>query len=262
VIGVTGAKGTLGRLFCQHLTDCNVVFSDFKGDIRQQKDIESWVGGEPITHIVHFAAVVPVDVVNHNPVEAYDTNVSGTVNLLKTLQKKNIDSWLFYASSSHVYAASDKAITEEALTMPRNVYGRTKLAGEQACLDVAGASKHLKVCIGRIFSFYHESQVGPYLFPTIKKRLAEAKDGDDFELRGADSIRDFLRAEEVVDWIFKLWEKNAIGVFNIASGIPVKIRDFVQQMTDKKINIVAADEFSDCLLADISKLKGFFNVAK
>ena len=71
---------------------------------------------------------------------------------------------------------------------------------------------------------------------------------------GADSVRDFLNAEEVVDIIIKLYKKKSTGIFNIASGKPIKIRDFVQNLSNKKLKIVTTEQ-KDYLVADISKLK-------
>jgi nucleoside-diphosphate-sugar epimerase len=70
---------------------------------------------------------------------------------------------------------------------------------------------------------------------------------------GAESVRDFLNAEDVVEIALRLMDKKQAGVFNIASGTGTKISDFVQKLTDKKLNIVAIGE-KNYLIADIDKL--------
>jgi len=74
-----------------------------------------------------------------------------------------------------------------------------------------------------------------------------------FKLYGAESIRDFLNAEDVIDIIIKLMEKKAKGIYNIGSGKGIKIRDFVQSLTSNKLDIKEMGD-SDYLVADISKL--------
>jgi len=49
-------------------------------------------------------------------------------------------------------------------------------------------------------------------------------------------------------------QKRAKGIYNIASGKGIKIKDFVQNLTNKKLNIKSVGG-SDYLVADITKLK-------
>jgi nucleoside-diphosphate-sugar epimerase len=113
---------------------------------------------------------------------------------------------------------------------------------------------NIDVCIGRIFSFYHSSQSGSFFYPSIHSRLELEDLSRPFELYGADSIRDFLDAEQVVDIIIRLFNKQTTGIYNIASGCGIKIRDFVQALTNVKLDIVPKG-IDDFLVADISKLK-------
>ena len=79
-----------------------------------------------------------------------------------------------------------------------------------------------------------------------------------FELYGANSVRDFLNAEEIVDIIIELMEKKAKGIYNIASGNGIKIKDFVQKLTDKKLTIKEKGD-NDYIVADITKLNKVLN---
>jgi nucleoside-diphosphate-sugar epimerase len=79
-----------------------------------------------------------------------------------------------------------------------------------------------------------------------------------FELYGADSIRDFLNAEDIADIIIEMAKKKPCGVFNIASGKGMKIRDFVQSMTKKKLKIKALGN-KDILVANVDKLNRLLN---
>ncbi|MBU4308494.1 MAG: hypothetical protein KJ566_01745 [Nanoarchaeota archaeon] len=67
------------------------------------------------------------------------------------------------------------------------------------------------------------------------ERLGNEDLSKPFELYGTNSTRDFLSAEKVVDIIIKLMMKKIIEICNIDSGIV--IRDFVQNLTDKKLEI-------------------------
>ena len=101
---------------------------------------------------------------------------------------------------------------------------------------------------------YHKTQKPPFLYQNIINRLNREDLTKDFELYGAESVRDFLNAEEVADIIIFLMRKKVVGTFNIASGKGTKIRDFVQGLTEKKLRIKDMGG-KDSLVANIDKLK-------
>lgn len=260
-LGITGASGVLGQILQQKLRAKGIEFSTFDGDIRNKEDIKIWVQNNDWDGVIHLAAIVPTKQVNENPLEAFDVNVSGTLNLLSELQKEcrgekeDKYKWFFYASTSHVYESSNKPISESSNLKPVSLYGKTKLMAEEIVREAGDMEGSLlNVCVGRIFSFYHKIQKPPFLYPTIMERLQKEDLSKEFFLYGADSIRDFLNAEEVVDIIIKLAQKQSTGIFNIASGIGVKIRDFVQAQTDRPLNIKTEGK-QDYLVADVRKLK-------
>jgi len=100
---------------------------------------------------------------------------------------------------------------------------------------------------------YHKTQKPPFLYPVMLERLKTEDLKKDFELYGAESVRDFLNAEEVADIILELMKRKATGTYNIASGKGIKIKDFVQSLTKTPIKIVNKGE-QDILVADVSKL--------
>jgi UDP-glucose 4-epimerase/GDP-4-dehydro-6-deoxy-D-mannose reductase len=128
--------------------------------------------------------------------------------------------------------------------------------GEKICSDFSKSeSCDFAICCGRIFSFYHETQAATFLYPKIMKRLQEEDLSKPFFVYNADGIRDFLNAEKVVDIIIKLMEKKVSETVNIASGKPIKIRDFVQQFSDVKLQIITDENPPESLIPNIKKLQ-------
>jgi nucleoside-diphosphate-sugar epimerase len=256
-IGITGATGTLGKILCVKLKQYAFEFSCFSGDLRNQSDVYKWIYNNNFDAIIHLAAVVQVASVNEDPINAFNVNVGGTINLINSIiECKSVGKiWFFFASSSHVYKSSARPILEDYELLPISLYGKTKLMAEEIVREAGVFSKYnLEVCIGRIFSFYHPSQSGSFFYPSIRSRLESEDLSRPFELYGADSVRDFLNAEQVVDIIMRLFNKQTTGIFNVASGCGIKIRDFVQTMTKVKLDI-APKGIADSLVADISKIK-------
>jgi UDP-glucose 4-epimerase len=255
-IGVTGASGVLGRILVNKLLNnenhCDI--SCFKGDICSKSDVREWLSNNKFDVIFHFAAIVATDHVKRDILSAYDVNIGGTINLMSGIRDQKHKAWFFYASTCHVYKSKNTPINENDAIDPISLYGITKYMGEKICYDVwENKNYNISVCMGRIFSFYHKTQKKPFLYPSIMERLNKENLDEPFFLHGSDSARDFLNAEEAVDIIIRLMEKKIEGVVNIGSGQGIKIKDFVQGLTDRKLKI-AAGEGGDILIADISKL--------
>jgi len=259
LVGITGGMGVLGRLLTAKLKDDGFVVNIFDGDIREIGVVKKWASEVKNDVIFHLASRVAVQDVNSDPFEAYNVNVGGTINLLTSLKKLDKKPWIFFASSSHVYKSRDIAIKEGDDLLPQNIYGETKLAAERVLLSFQ-KSYGAHVCIGRIFSFFHNIQQKPFLYPTIIDRLKNEDLSKPFKLIGANSIRDLSNAEDIVDKMIKLMEVRACGIVNIGSGIGITIAEFAQKLADQKLNIVSdATETTSILIADVNKFKEIIN---
>ena len=252
-IGITGATGVLGRILKEKLEDLSYTANTFNEDIRDSAAVHNWIQANDFHAVFHLAALVPVTVVEKNPLDAYAINVGGTINLLNAIKTLPNKPWLFYASTCHVYKSKKTPIAEDDEIEPINTYGQTKYTGEKVCtayqLQTAAA-----ICIGRIFSFFHASQKEPFLYPSIKSRVAKHAPLTPFVLEGADNVRDFMNAENTVEIFIKLMQKNNNDIVNIGTGIPVTIKDFVQNAFPSLTNITYKEHVPNFLVADIQKL--------
>lgn len=255
---VTGSNGIIGRHVCKQLGEGpdRIEVIRFKGDLTNFEETKAAVTDiGSVDGVIHLGAMVAVDAVRANPAQAYAVNVGGTVHLLDALRQTGKTPHVFYCSSGHVYASQTTAIAEDAATEPVSIYGRTKLMGEIAAKDICTAHD-IPFCIGRVFSIHDPAQTGPYLRPNITLRLAKEDLSQPFILPGANSIRDFLTAEQAAKIIVRIILGRFIGVINIGSGQPTQIRDFVQSLVARTLDIrhVGAQ---DCLLADTTRLANF-----
>jgi nucleoside-diphosphate-sugar epimerase len=249
-IAVTGSSGCLGTILLEQLSRrSDVEVFRLSGDICDRHVVDAWVEDCQPDSVIHLAARVAVDLVSEKPFLAWRTNVEGTTHLLASLQKLEKKPWFFYASSSHVYSSSQQPIGETGATSPMNFYGQTKLAGEIATESCAKESG-LPICIGRIFSFYHHSQVPPFLYANFRERLKTLNLSQPIPLQGANSVRDFLNAEEVVRLVLALEERQYQGTLNIASGRAVRIQDFLREQFGSQLEFLPQDDRTDALVSD------------
>lgn len=261
-IALTGANGTLGKLLCARLKANNISYSAYVGDINDGEHVRSWIIDASPDILFHLAAMVPVQAVMKNPSLAMKTNALSIINLTDGLKELTRTCWFFYASSSHVYPDSvsdDKSqpLSENSPTGPISLYGATKLAGENIAKPIA-ESYEIPLSIGRIFSFYHDSQPESFLVPSLRKKIHETATGTQLELHNPDAIRDFLNADMVVDAILWLSALRAEGIVNIASGNGISVREIAERISrksEKNIHFVESHlGAKSVLVANIDRL--------
>jgi len=155
-VGLSGARGILGRLAAERLGAHGVAIAAYPGDVNDAGELGAWFENQRLSHFLHFAAIVPVVQVDADPVLAFETNVIGSFNVCKQLARTQRDCWLFHCSTSHVYAptAAGQPVSEDAPTEPASYYGATKLAAERV-VDTLLRRLGLRYCIGRVFSYTH-----------------------------------------------------------------------------------------------------------
>lgn len=135
----------------------------YKNDIRDPLD--SIFSSYPISTIIHCAGLKAVSESIKNPLEYYDANVNGTINLLKYCTKYNCH--FIFSSSATVYGNGNNmdSITETKNigSLPigndsfqnspiTNPYGTTKLMIEKILYDTSIAYPKVKVTALRYFN--------------------------------------------------------------------------------------------------------------
>jgi nucleoside-diphosphate-sugar epimerase len=148
---VIGAGGQLGTELTKALADKygkdSVIATDFQASVSSKFDycsfqtlnvmdkdsLASIVTKEGVTEIYHLAAILSA-LGEKNPVQAWDLNMGGLLNVLEVARDHKIEK-LFWPSSIAVFGPnSDKDQTpQKAFKDPNTVYGISKLAGEHWC---------------------------------------------------------------------------------------------------------------------------------
>lgn len=131
---VTGANGMLGQDLCPILEDVGafVIETDIDTlDITNTDIVSQAISDIRPDLVIHCAAYTNVDKAEEEPEKAEMINVTGTENVAKICGKLGIP--LVYISTDYVFDGEKKGpYTPEDKPNPLNVYGKTKLAGEEA----------------------------------------------------------------------------------------------------------------------------------
>ncbi|WP_200778668.1 dTDP-4-dehydrorhamnose reductase [Flavobacterium segetis] len=133
---VTGANGQLGselRQIAVNKTQFNWVFTDYQElDLCDLAHLEQKIAVINPKLIINCAAHTAVDKAE-SEVELSDVLNHQAVAIMASWSQAN-DCKMIHISTDYVFDGNSAVpLTEEAETNPINVYGRTKLAGENAC---------------------------------------------------------------------------------------------------------------------------------
>jgi len=122
-----------------------------KGDVRNPGDLdEAFSGG--VDAVMHFAALKAVGESCENPLLYFENNISGTISLLRAMDRAGV-SVLVFSSSATVYGSPDRTpVNEEAPLRTTNPYGRSKLVMENLIQDWCSANKRISAVLLRYFN--------------------------------------------------------------------------------------------------------------
>ena len=133
-----GSKGQVGWELQRSLAPLGILIcldrrgqNGFSGDLSKPDEIAATVRNFAPDFVVNAAAYTQVDKAESEPEQARIINSQAVAKIAR--EAKNNNAWLVHYSTDYVFDGSgDKAWKEKDETRPINVYGQTKLEGEEA----------------------------------------------------------------------------------------------------------------------------------
>ena len=136
MILITGANGQLGQVIRTILSTEKAIFKGRELDITDIEALREFVSKHKIETIVNTAAYTAVDLAETESALAFHINSLGVRNLALISQEFQIK--LIHISTDYVFDGNNyKPYTEQDITNPISVYGKSKLEGEKAVLELA-----------------------------------------------------------------------------------------------------------------------------
>lgn len=185
-----------------------------EGDIRDTQLLTATLKKYQIEAVMHFAGLKAVGESAEKPLEYFDNNVGGTINLLKSMQACNIKT-LVFSSSATVYGEPQYLpYDEKHPTCAINTYGRTKLHVEEILRDVANSDSTWRIACLRYFNPVgaHDSgligedpegipnNLMPYIARVATGKLPYLNVfGDDYETPDGTGVRDYIHVMDLVE---------------------------------------------------------------
>lgn len=158
--------------------------------------------------IIHLAAVSRVIWGERDPDLCRATNIGGVRNVIRAALSSKRRPWLIFASSREVYGEPESLpVREDAPLRPVNVYGETKIAGEQ--MIISARQEGLGTAILRLSNVYgsrhdHADRVVPAF-------ARQAVVGAPLRIDGADHTFDFTHIDDTARGVAAAAELLASG---------------------------------------------------
>ncbi len=206
-----------------------------KVDIRDKSALEKVFSGKEAI-IYHLAADPRVKESVEQPVDSYDQNVTGTLNLLEIMRTKNIPSMVFASSGGTLYGDTDVFPTTEAIPLkPISPYGASKAAAEMY-LSAYAASYGLKITALRFANIYGPGSGHGVMFDFFHKLK---KDPTRLQILGdGKQSKSYLFVSDCVDactMVGEWLEKQNSGTFeffNLGTRTCEAVTDLAKVMID------------------------------
>ncbi len=254
--------------------NCKFVF----GDVRDRELPARVMKDNQIDSVLHFAAKTIVPESIKMPLEYFENNFFGGLNLLQCSLRAGVKNFLF-SSSAAVYASTESGVvSEESPCGPINPYGTTKWHMEKLLEDVrlahginyialryfnvAGAALDGKLG-QRSTEATHLIKVAAEL-AAGKRKLIDVY-GDQYKTKDGTAIRDFIHVEDLVAahvLALDFMQNQSCGeIFNCGYGKGSSVLEVLsvmekvsgQSLEQRIVPPRAGDQA--CVIADSTKIK-------
>ena len=218
-----------------------------EGDVRDSAVLDEVFDRHRVTAVMHFAGLKAVGESVARPLEYYDNNVHGTLQLLAAMRRAEVRTFVF-SSSATVYSDRDGHVYRES--SPRdatNPYGRGKLIVEDILADLHLAEPAWRIARLRYFNPVgaHESGligedprgVPNNLMPFVAQVAAGRRDclnvwGNDYPTPDGTGVRDYIHvvdlAEGHVAALDYLTREGGLLTVNLGAGHGHSVLEMIQ----------------------------------
>lgn len=253
---VTGADGFMGSHVVEKLLDLGAIVSIFvrgtsvsdsggdlnfknighlknkfqhivTGNIASRDSVELIKKIKPQI-ILHLAAEAYVPKSFEQPLEVFDVNLGGTLNVLEAARGLKDIERVVITSSSEVYGSYPDPISEKNLLNPTSPYGASKVAADRAAYSWY-ITYNLPIAIIRPFNTY-----GPrHTYDVIPKFINLAINNKPLTIYGkGEQSRDFTYVSDTVDGFLIMGiHPKAIGeVVNFGAGKGTSVKEIAENI--------------------------------
>ena len=228
----------------KEITGKNIIFYDY--DLRDLDKMDSIFKSNKIDAVIHFAGLKAVGESVEKPLEYYENNLFGTINLLKVMKKYDVRNLVFSSSATVYGRAKEMPIKEDFETSATNPYGRTKLFIEEILKDFELANPEFNIAILRYFNpvgAHSSGLIGedpkgipnnlmPYIARVSVGKLEKLSIfGNDYDTKDGTGVRDYIHVVDLAKGhlaaLKKLETKCGLVIYNLGTGVGYSVLEMV-----------------------------------
>ncbi len=223
-------------------------FKFYEVDLLDKKNLNDvFEDNKDIEAVIHFAALKAVGESVAKPIEYYNNNITGTLNLLDCMRKHNVKKIVFSSSATVYGDPKSVPIKEDFPKSATNPYGQTKVMIEQILEDVHTADNDWSVVLLRYFNPIgaHESgligespngipnNLMPYINQVALGKLDHLNIfGDDYDTPDGTGVRDYIHVVDLAKGHIKAIERaekmTGVESYNLGTGKGYSVLEIVQ----------------------------------
>ena len=218
------------------------------GDIRDLEKLKWLFSTHKFDAVIHLAGLKSIGDAIENPIEYFDNNINGSIQLLKAMKLHKIKK-LIFSSSATVYGTPEKLpITEEApIGNSTNPYGLSKVIIEKLLEETARVDPSWSIITLRYFNpigahpsgLIGESYTGSpnNLLPSIlqvaeKKQKKLAIFGGDYHTKDGTGVRDYVHVVDLakghIAALNMCFNRSGEMAINLGTGSGVSVLELLQ----------------------------------
>jgi len=222
-------------------------FKFYEGDMLESDLLDKIFSENEIDAVIHFAGLKAVGESVEIPLDYYYNNITGTLNLLKSMSKHDIKKIVF-SSSATVYGMNNTSpLTEDLPLSATNPYGNTKLIIEDMLRDLYVSDNEWSIALLRYFNpigAHKSGRIGespsgipnnlmPYITQVaVGKREFLGVFGDDYDTHDGTGVRDYIHVIDLalghIKALEKLDENIGAAVYNLGTGKGHSVLDVIK----------------------------------
>lgn len=236
-----------------------------RADVRDARAVQE--AARDVQVIFHLAAQVAVTTSLTDPLDDFETNIRGTLNVLEAARRHSTP--VIFASTNKVYGdladvplelvgeayrPQDASLRVRGVSEQRPLdfhtpYGCSKGAADQYVLDYA-RSFDLPTCVLRMSCIYGPRQMGTEDQGWVAHFLIRALQGQPIVIYGdGRQVRDILNVRDTIDAYMAAWrriEQVSGRAFNLGGGPAnavslLQLIGYIEEVTGKKVEVGFSD---------------------
>ena len=234
------------------ITKADIRF--IKGDLRNLKDLQLLFEKNSFDSVVHFAGLKSPSDSLLNPIEYFNNNIIGSINLISVMSDFEVKKIIF-SSSASVYGYSDtQPLKEKSSINPINPYSKSKQIVEELLMSLGS---EWRIVILRYFNpagAHSSGLIGEdpqgvpnNLMPYIQKVATGELEkvfifGNDYNTRDGTGIRVYIHVMDLAEChlsALNFMKSNpGFHTFNLGTGKNVSVLELIdayEKVTQKKI---------------------------